>query len=383
MTYEETGKKLLASADIKVNGNRPGDIKVHNPKMYQRVLASGALGLGESYMEGWWDCDRLDIFSQKILKADLEKVARGRWVYVKDAILAKFVNLQSKDRAFEVGEKHYDNGNDLYSLMLDPKMVYTCAYWKGLKETPQNLEKAQEQKLDLVCRKLGLKKGMKVLEIGCGWGSFMKFAAEKYGVSVVGYTVSKEQVELGRKLCKGLPIEFKLEDYRNATKSREQYDRIVSLGMFEHVGYKNYREYMKVAHSCLKSGGLFLLHTIGEKTTMKAIDPWTHRYIFPNGYLPSIKQIATAAEGLLEIEDLQNFGRYYASTCMAWNYNFVKNWGRIKQIKRKDGKPRYDEKFFRMWTYWLQMSAGAFDSNLKLWQIVLSKDSKEDYFGVR
>jgi len=384
MTYEDTAKKLLATADIRVNGNRPWDMKVHNPDVYRRVLAEGSLGLGEAYMDGWWDCDRIDLFFEKIIEADLERVVRGKWVYVKDALLARVLNLQSKKRAFEVGEKHYDNGNDLYSLMLDPRMVYTCAYWKGLAETPHNLAKAQEQKLDLVCRKLGLKKGMKVLEIGCGWGSFMKFAAEKYGVSVVGYTVSKEQVDLGRKLCKGLPVEFKLEDYRNAAKTGEKFDRIVSLGMFEHVGYKNYREYMQVADKCLKSGGLFLLHTIGNKVSQKMVDPWIHKYIFPNGHLPSVKQIMVAAEGLFDLEDFHSFGRYYATTCMAWNYNFLKNLDKIKKIKKENGEPMYNEKFFRMWSYWLQLSAGSFTSKInKLWQVVFSKDRNEDYTCAR
>ncbi|MEI7718503.1 MAG: cyclopropane fatty acyl phospholipid synthase [archaeon] len=384
MTREETAKKLLATADIRINGNRPWDMRINNPKTYQRVLAEGSIGLGESYMDGWWDCDRLDIFFEKLISVDLERVVRGNWIYLRDAALAKVINLQSPKRAFEVGEKHYDNGNDLYALMLDPRMVYTCAYWEGLKEVPQNLAKAQEQKLDLVCKKLGLKKGMKVLEIGCGWGSFMKFAAEKYGVSVVGYTISKEQVELGKKMCKGLPVEFKLEDYRNAKKSGEQFDRIVSLGMFEHVGYKNYREYMEVAHTCLKSGGLFLLHTIGNKVSQKIVDPWTNKYIFPNGHLPSVSQITFAAEGLFDLEDFHSFGRDYAPTCMAWNYNFIKNWDKIKKIAKENGEPRYNDRFFRMWTYWLQMSAGSFTSKFnKLWQVVFSKDRKEDYVGVR
>jgi cyclopropane-fatty-acyl-phospholipid synthase len=383
MTYEETFKELLATADININGNRPWDMQIHNPKTYQRVLAQGSLGLGESYMDGWWDCDRIDIFFAKIIESDLEKTVRGKWIYLKDAAMARIFNLQSKGRAFDVGEKHYDNGNELYSLMLDPRMVYTCAYWKGLEETPQNLAKAQEQKLDLVCKKIGLKKDMRVLDIGCGWGSFMKFAAEKYDVSAVGYTVSKEQVELGKELCKGLPIEFRLEDYRDATKSGGRFDGIVSLGMFEHVGHKNYREYMRVVNACLKSGGLFLLHTIGDESSKPTVEPWLQKYIFPNGEAPSIKQIAEASEEILVIEDFHSFGKYYAPTCRAWNHNFVKNWDKISEIKKENGEPRYDNRFFRMWSYWLQMSAGSFSSRGKLWQVVLSKDRKEDYVGVR
>jgi cyclopropane-fatty-acyl-phospholipid synthase len=383
MSYEETFKPLFATADIIVNGNRPWDMKVHNPKVYQRVIAKGSLGLGESYMEGWWDCDRLDIFFSKVIEADLEKTAKRSWIYLKDAAIARICNLQTKRRAFQIGEKHYDAGNELYSLMLDPRMTYSCAYWKGLKETPENLAKAQEQKLDLVCKKLGLEKGMTVLDIGCGWGSFMKYAAEIYQVTVKGYTVSKEQVKLGEKLSEGLPVEFRLEDYRSAPKTEEKFDRIVSLGMFEHVGHKNYRAYMTVMDACLKQGGLFLLQTIGDISSKPTVEPWITKYIFPNGDLPSVKQIVESAEGIFDIEDFHSFGRYYDPTCMAWNHNFVKNWDKIKEIKGPEGNSKYDDRFYRMWTYWLQMSAGSFRSKGKLWQVVFSKGRKEDYHCVR
>ena len=383
MGCEETFRELLATADIKVNGDRPWDMKVHNPGVYQRIQAEGSLGLGESYIDGWWDCDRLDIFFTKVIEADLEKTVKGSWVYLKGAAIARIRNLQSKKRAFRVGEKHYDAGNELYSLMLDPGMTYSCAYWKGLKETPENLAKAQEQKLDLVCKKLGLKKGMRVLDIGCGWGSFMRYAAENYGVNVVGYTVSKEQVELGQKLSKGLPVEFRLEDYRAAAKTGEKFDRIASLGMFEHVGHKNYREYMAVVDACLKLEGLFLLHTIGDISSKPTVEPWLNKYIFPSGDLPSVKQIGKAAEGIFDIEDFHSFGRYYDPTCMAWYHNVVENWDKIKEIRGPDAKPKYNGRFYRMWTYWLQMSAGSFRSKGKLWQVVFSKGRKEDYQCVR
>lgn len=383
MGHQETFKQLLATADVIVNGNRPGDMKVHNPKVYQRILSEGSLGLGESYMDGWWDCDRLDIFFAKVVKANLEKTVKGSWIYLKDAAIARICNLQSERRAFQVGEKHYDAGNELYSLMLDTGMTYSCAYWKGLKETPENLAKAQEQKLDLVCKKLGLKKGMRVLDIGCGWGSFMKYAAENYHVNAAGYTVSKEQVELGKKLSEGLPVEFRLEDYRAAAKTGEKFDRIVSLGMFEHVGHKNYREYMAVVDACLKPEGLFLLHTIGDISSKPTVEPWINKYIFPNGDLPSVKQIAESAEGIFDIEDFHSFGRYYDPTCMAWYHNVAENRDKIKEIRGPDGKPKYDDRFYRMWTYWLQMSAGSFRSGGKLWQVIFSKGRKEDYQCVR
>jgi cyclopropane-fatty-acyl-phospholipid synthase len=357
--FKETCQSIFDLADIKINGKNPWDIQVHDERFYQRVLATGSLGLGESYMDGWWDCKKIDTFICKVLKADLGHRAKGTGI-AWSALKAKLMNLQSKKRAFEVGERHYDVGNELYRNMLDKRMVYTCAYWKNAK----NLDDAQKHKLDLTCRKIGLKPGMKVLDIGCGWASFAKYAAENYGVEVVGVTVSKEQVELGNKLCKGLPVEIRLQDYRNIN---EKFDRIVSLGMFEHVGPKNYKTYMKIAYKCLKDDGLFLLHTIGANIPAKVPDRWIQKHIFPNGFLPSPKLIIDASEGLFVLEDWHNFRSDYDKTLMAWYKNFKKNWNKIKE--------NYDDRFKRMWEYYLLSCAGGFRSdNLQLWQIVFSKE---------
>ena len=354
-------QKILSQAGIEINGQNPYDIQVHNDKLYQRVLAQGNLGLGESYMDGWWDCEQIDELIAKIIRADLSKHIKPNIGFLFDYIVAKFFNLQTKSRSFEVGKKHYDAGNDLYKNMLDKRMVYTCGYWKNAK----TLDQAQEDKLDLTCRKLNLKPGMKILDIGCGWGSFAKYAAEKYKVKVIGITVSKEQVELGRKLCKGLDVEIRLQDYREVN---EKFDAIVSLGMFEHVGNKNYREYMKVVRRCLKDNGLFLLHTIGRNDfSTHTSDPWLMKYIFPNSMIPSAVQITKASEGLFTIEDWHNFGIDYDKTLMAWHKNFNKNWNKIKD--------NYNARFKRMWNYYLLICAGAFRSRKKqLWQVVLSKN---------
>lgn len=362
-------ENLLALADVKTKGNRRGDIIVHNPLMYDKVLSSGSLGLGESYMEGWWDCKDLDVFFYKILQARLDNKISMRLPMLIPIIRAKLLNLQNKSRAFEVGEKHYDAGNELYSYMLGKRMVYTCAYWKNAK----TLDEAQEAKLDLVCRKIGLKKGMKVLDIGCGWGSFAKFAAEKYKARVVGITISKEQAKLAKESCKGLPVEIRLQDYRDLN---EKFDRIVSLGMFEHVGVKNYKTYMRTVQKCLKEDGLFLLHTIGGNSSEYRGDSWLSKYIFPNSMLPSPKQITEAAEGLFTLEDWHNFGTDYDKTLMAWNDNFTRNWHKIK------GK--YDEKFYRMWRYYLLSCAGSFRARtIQLWQIVFSKNPTKGYKSIR
>lgn len=362
--------KLLAQADVKINGDRPWDIVVHSDNFYDRALRSGSVGVGESYMAGEWDCQEVDELIERLIRADLAQYALRNPKAVAYLLGAKVINHGRRSKSFEVAHKHYDIGNDLYKAMLDKRMVYTCGYWKDAK----NLDEAQEAKLDLVCRKVGLKPGMRVLDIGGGWGSFAKFAAEKYGVSVVNITVSKEQVALANELCKGLPVENRLQDYRDVN---EKFDAIVSIGMFEHVGPKNYREYMKVARRCLVEDGLFLLHTIMGPVSGTAIDPWFNKYIFPNAVVPSLTQISAAAEGSFVIEDVHNFGPYYAKTVMAWHQNFEKAWPKLKD--------HYGEEFYRMWSLYLKVVAGSFRARtMGLGQVVLSpKGVKGGYTSVR
>ncbi|MFC1475060.1 cyclopropane fatty acyl phospholipid synthase [Candidatus Zixiibacteriota bacterium] len=355
---KDTFQNILSYADIKLDGDRPYDIQVHNDKLYQRVLAQGSLGLGESYMDHWWDCEKLDEFFYRVTKADLkDKVPRNS--LLKDVLKAKLLNLQNKKRAFEIGERHYDIGNNLYIHMLDKRLNYTCGYWKNV----DNLDDAQESKLALICKKIHLKAGMEVLDLGCGWGNFAKYAAESYGVKVTGVTVSKEQVKLGNELCRGLPVEIRYQDYRDI---KEKYDTIVSIGIIEHVGYKNYRIFMNKVDECLKDGGLFLLHTIGRNDSVTSQEPWINKYIFPNAITPTAAQITSACEDIFVIEDWHNFGADYDKTLMAWYSNFENNWDEIKDD--------YDERFRRMWTYYLLSCAGGFRSRKsQLWQIVFSK----------
>ncbi|HEY6922094.1 MAG TPA: cyclopropane fatty acyl phospholipid synthase [Steroidobacteraceae bacterium] len=356
-SYERAVHELLEGTDIKINGSRPWDIRVHDERFFQRVLGQGSLGAGESYMDGWWDCEQLDEMLTRVLRADIEQHLRSpRAVML--AFMARLINMQSRRRAFQVGQQHYDLGDDLYERMLDPRMIYTCAYWENM----SSLDAAQEAKLDLVARKLGLKQGMRVLDIGCGWGGAAQFMAECYGATVTGVTVSKNQQQTAQRRCAGLPVDIQLQDYRSMSGN---YDAIYSLGMFEHVGVRNYRTYLKKARELLRPDGLFLLHTIGSNQSSVATDPWIEKYIFPNGQLPSLAQIAAAAEGLWVIEDVHSFGTYYDRTLMAWSANFERHWPEIA--------PRYGERFRRMWHFWLMASAANFRARkTQLWQIVLS-----------
>lgn len=355
---ERIVRELLEMADVRVGGDRPQDIRVYDPAFYGRVVRDGRLGVGESYVEGEWDALALDQFIAHVLAARLDERVRNwrRLLYVG---AARAVNFQRVSRAFQAGERHYDIGNDLYEAMLGPTWSYTCAYWAQA----TTLEQAQQAKFALICRKIGLEPGMRVLELGCGWGSFAKYAAERHGVAVTGYTVSKAQVRLGAELCKGLPVELRLEDYRRATG---KYDRVISIGMMEHVGHKNHRAYFETVDRCLEQGGVAFVHSIGSNVSETLIDPFFHKYLFPNALIPSLAQLARAMEGLFVPEDVHNIGPHYDPTLMAWHENFEAAWNRLSA--------RYDERFHRLWRFYLLSSAGSFRARFtQLYQIVLTR----------
>lgn len=356
-SYRRRLGSFLAEADVAINGDRPWDIQVHDSRFFRRALAQGSLGIGEAYMDGWWDCERLDELGSHVLRAELETKMLSAGDYL--AVLkAKFSNLQKPTRARKVGKHHYNMGNKLYRLMLDKRMLYSCGYWRDA----DSLDEAQEAKLALACRKLRLQPGMRVLDIGCGWGGAAQYMAESYQVQVVGITVSEEQAQAAEERCQGLPVEIRMQDYREVSG---RFDRICSFGMFEHVGYKNYGIFMQAARDLLEPDGLFLLHTIGGNLSVFHTDRWIEQYIFPNSMLPSPAQIAKAAEGRFVIEDWHNFGADYDTTLMSWYRNFRDNWDLLKED--------YDQRFYRMWTYYLLLSAGGFRARInQLWQIVLS-----------
>lgn len=362
-------------ADIKINGNRPWDIVVRNPRFYERVLGDGLLGLGESYMDGDWDCKKLDELAYRAFSAKLdEQVRKLSWHDKLQGIRARITNMQTKRRSYEVGRKHYDVGNDLYELMLDKWMIYSCGYWRN---GARNLDEAQEAKLDLSCRKIGLKANDSVLDIGCGWGGFLMYAAEKFQAKGVGISVSKEQVDYAKAKSKGMPVEIRFQDYRDPIVDEKgkpkKFDHVVSYGMVEHVGPKNYRAFMEVVAKHLNPQALFLLQTIGQPTSRITNDPWTHKYIFPNSQAPSIAQLARAAEGIFAVEDIHVFGTDYDKTVIEWYKNFTWNWDKIKNIRDESGNIKYDNRFRRMWNYGLLGVAGMFRSqNASLWQIVFS-----------
>ncbi len=357
---------LLADAGVTVNGSNPWDPQVHNEDLWARIFASGSLGLGDAYMDGWWDCADLAEFFNRVVSANLEDKISVTPNLVWQILQAKYLNMQTIGRSKRVAAMHY-NETDAYKASLDQRMTGSCGYWP---EGVENVDQAQEAKLDMVCRKVQLQPGETVWDIGCGWGAFMGLAAERYKANCVGVTVSPDQAEYGRERYKDLPVEFQVKDYREFDGKA---DKIVSMGMFEHVGYKNYRTYFEKARQVIKDPekGLFMMHTIGSPDSKVTIDPWIEKYIFPGGVLPSITQIGKAIEGLWVVIDLHNIGPHYDKTLVAWNENFQKKWPEPKTPEEK--------KFKRMWEYYLLCCAGGFRSRaIQVWQFVLSPKGVPD-----
>jgi cyclopropane-fatty-acyl-phospholipid synthase len=359
-------RELFGMAGITIDGTATGDIRVRDPRFYERVLREASIGFGESYMDEWWETDALDVTIDKICRANLKQKITGSWRMRALTVKAMLLNLQAKSRSGASVEAHYDIGNDLYTRMLDERMVYTCGYWK----TATTLTESQEHKLDLVCRKLELRPGMRVLDLGCGWGGLASWAAEKYGCSVLGVTLSHDQVALGNQLWgpngKKLDVELRLSDYRDV---RGTFDRVVSIGMMEHVGPKNHRTMMSVIDRCLVDDGIALVHTIANNRSLRHGTPFIEKYIFPNAVAPSLAQIGRALEGIFVCEDLHNIGPDYDPTLMAWWANFDRTYDEIRH--------RYDRRFYLMWKFYLLAAAGASRSrDGQLYQVVLTKTGR-------
>ncbi|NKI34155.1 cyclopropane fatty acyl phospholipid synthase [Wenzhouxiangella sp. XN79A] len=376
MSARRTIEALLGDADIRIGGDRPWDLRLHDERLFGRVMADGSLGAGEAYMDGWWEVERLDEFFDRLLRIRADRALRTPSLWAQ-FVLARFANPQNRRRSRRVAEQHYDLSNRLYEAMLGPTMQYTCAYY-GIDGAKSSLDDAQRAKLALVADKLHLEPGMRVLELGGGFGELARFLAADRGCEVVSYNISRRQVEYGRNLCSGLPVEIRQQDYRDAAEDGATYDRVVSVGLMEHVGPKNYRGFFELVRACLASEGLALVHTIGGNTSRSSADRWIRTYIFPGGVIPSEAQLTAAKEGRLVLEDWHNFGPDYDRTLMAWAANYTAAWPALKDAED------LDERFDRMWRYYLYSCAGAFRARgLQLWQMVFSHGDIARYVPVR
>jgi len=392
MSAKDTVRELAALAGITVNGPNPWDLKVNDERFYGRVLRQGSLGFGESYMDGWWDCEQIEELFYLIFTSGVrDKIKPNADLYLA-FLKSKLFNMQSKVRSRRVAEDHYDLPTEIYMSFLDPYNQYTSACFEG----PEDLNTAQEQTLELICKKLQLKSSDNVLDIGCGWGGFAKFAAEHCGCRVVGVSISSVQIGYAKNYCQGLPVDIIYSDYRDlAPEFTGAFDKVLIRGMIEHVGRKNYRRLMRTVHRCLNDGhsSLFLLDTLGGNTSVSMADPWVDEYVFPGGMAPSIEQLGRASQGLFIVEDWHNFGFSYYKTLIGWDGNFEENWDKTReQLKPyydntlkawcarnlkgswSEIKDRYDERFRRKFKYYFLSFAGSIKARrLQQWQIVLSK----------
>ena len=364
-SYCDAVNEITCRAGITINGSAPYDIRVSDQRFYARVLSAGSLGLGESYMEGWWHCEQLHELMRRLLRSRIHSPSHFNLREIFAGINAKIMNLQSPRRAAEVARIHYNLPTEVFECMLDSRMVYSCAYWKGV----ETLEAAQEQKLHLICQKLGLSARDRLLDIGCGWGSLVRFACERYGCEAVGITISDTQAAYAQVHCAGLPIKIYTGDYRTIRQSiHGLFTKVASIGMFEHVGPKNYSTFMEIAKSVLADDGLLLLQTIGDNRSETHCDPWLNKYIFPNGVAPSVQQIGNSTEGKFVLEDWHNFGPDYARTLLSWYSNLISKYNPRMPVGQLS-----PSQFLRMLEYYLNSFASAFaERHLQLWQLVFS-----------
>lgn len=365
-------RDLCAKADVGIDGRRPWDIRVLDSRFYDCVIADGSLGLGEAYMRGYWEADDLfECFSHILSCHSVTGHKNHGWRTTLAFLRARLLNVQTILQTRNLADTHYNLNTELFEQMLGPSMAYSCAYWKDA----ANLDEAQFAKYDLVCRKLKLCAGERVLDMGCGWGGFARHAAENYGVEVVGVTVADEQADYARNLCSGLPVEFICSDYRELgwERGNGRFDKAVSIGMIEHVGTRNYRTMHQVVEQALRPGGLFLLHSITSPISTEVGEPWLTTYIFPGGVLPSVSQLTASAEGLFLLQDMQNIGPYYTPTLRAWHDNF-EAWWNIAPPASKPSIWGSEEAFYRMWRYYLLGCAAEFKTGgSEVAQIVYSK----------
>jgi cyclopropane-fatty-acyl-phospholipid synthase len=370
-------QSVLSVADVQIDGARVWDLRIPDTRaqsrLIQAVMQRGSLGLGDTYVAGLWECSALDqLFTRLLLAQGDRRLARGSGLRAALWLLRdRLFNLQSLHRSPTVARRHYDIHPQVYAAMLDPWRQYSCGYW----EQASNLAEAQEHKLRLICEKLDLRPGLRLLDIGCGWGGLAAYAARHYGVEVVGITLSEEQLKLARRHWDDLPLRFELCDYRQLHQLNcEPFDRVVSVGMYEHVGPRNAGAFFAAVCQALSDGGLFLLHSIGYHSRCRHTDPWIDTHVFPHGRLPAPGELADALERDWLVEDWHNFGSDYDLTLMAWSANVEDAWPQLAQLIGDHSDHTTAERFRRFWRYYLLCCAGFFRSRQgQLWQLVLSK----------
>ena len=357
--------ELLAGAAVRINGDAPWDIQVYDEKVYRLILTQGSLGLGRAYMEGLWDSDQLDETFHRLLAADIDTKMVG-WARVRllgEVLRQRLFNLQSPQRAFQVAEQHYDIGNDVFESMLDSRMIYSCAYW----EHASSLEQAQQHKLDMICRKLQLQPGERLLEIGCGWGGLAGHLADR-GAEVDAISLSDAQLAWARRHHMG--PRFLKQDYRDTAGS---YDGIVSVEMVEALGREYWPTFMDCVARNLKPGGRAAIQFISIRDDLfdayAASADFIQAYIFPGGLLIRTSEFRRLAEARgLAWQDQVDFGPDYAETLKTWRVNFN------NAVVEGCLPPGFDARFVELWRFYLLYCEGGFrGGGIDVHQVTLVK----------
>lgn len=346
-------------------------LQVVDKSAWYDIITKQNLGIAESYMHGKVEIDLVPFFTTLLNGTAIgTRRKETSFVHVIDALnapmqlSARLFNQQTRERSTRVTKQHYDAGNDLYEVMLGPSMSYTCAYWRNA----NNLDEAQTAKFDLVRRKLELRPGMKVVDLGMGWGTAAAYMHQHGNVDVTGVSLSEEQVKWAQAHLVKPGLRFIFSDYRDHCDDPEYagaYDRVYSIGMLEHVGFHNHWSFFKCIKKLLKPDGLAVVHTIGEPDPVPVMDPFLDTYIFPGAVIPALSGLTSAFENDFILEDFQNFGHDYSKTLAAWHINAQ------KFFEKNPGA--YSQEFQRMWNYYLKICEVLFDLRInQLWHFVLS-----------
>lgn len=353
-------------AGITIGGHAAHDLRVLDPSFFRRIAMNPAYELGQTYVDGLWECDAIDRMMTKLLAAGVgQSFEHGRQFFVR-SLVAKAHNLQSRLRAKIVIDRHYDLGDELFAAMLDESMAYTCAIF----ETPEtSLADAQQAKMRVLCNKLELASGETFLDIGCGWGGLLDHAARVNGARVTGITISKNQHATATERVRHHPgASVRLMDYRDLPKQGERYAKVAAVEMIEAVGPKNYETFFRSVHDVMEPGGRFVLQCFISHRSVYVCNEWFDRHIFPNGVSPSLAFLSRASESTFGAPSvIEDIGLHYDPTLMAWNDNFEAAYPSLVRYG-------YDERFRRMWRFYLTSLAGVFRAkHLRCYQIVYEK----------
>jgi cyclopropane-fatty-acyl-phospholipid synthase len=356
--YKKAVERILSTVDVRIGGSRPFDMQVHSDLFYKRVLLEGSVGLGESYMDGLWDCADLEELVFRFVESGIERRFRLLPGFVTMNALGHLVNRQPRSLG-ERTSRHYNTDNDLFASFLGKYKNYSCAFY----EEGDDLDTAQLKKMDLICDELCLRPGENVLDIGGGWGEIAKHMASR-GCRITSINIADEQMRAAREHCKGASVDVVKCDYRDVAGT---FDKIAIIAMMSHVGHKNHRPLFETVHRHLAPDGLVFVDTVGSAVSLQNGNPWIDKYIFPGIVFPSIQQISRAVEGLFVIEAVRNFGASYVKTLRAWNANLRRAWPRLSH--------RHDERTRRMFEFFFLTVAGFFRArDFQNWYVVLSPE---------